>query len=223
MFEKFTQIEKGKIVGEKELKQIISTKQITLTTFSCLSGEPDQLPENLGKFFTSGKDKVVTRLLTSLESSIAITLRVIIDDTDPVRIWGSTLHQADITEWLRMIIEDVPMRENIEIVLWSDLEKQGSQSFYQILETIRTPKHALLIYHRLQHMKQRPPRRLFGSLQEASERRVAQFALQGKVFEATTPNAVLIQTDSPWKVKDPPYQALRQTLLPIIHPFSEIK
>lgn len=222
----FRQYEKGVIVGQNELHQISQSDKLVLTTFSCLSGEPDRLPENLGKFFASGKHKPMLRMLTELTQITSITFRVIVDDTDPVRIWGSQLPQNDITDWLKMLIEDSQQKDDFksfELKLWSEVEKESGDSFDLVLKEIQTPRHALLVHHRLEHMRKRPPRRLVGNLKTASELRVAQFALQGRVFEKLEPRTVLVQTDTPWKIKDPPYQALRTTTLPIIHPFEEIK
>lgn len=226
IIEFFRRYEKGTIVAPEILHKMSQGGRLVLTTFSCLSGEPNQFPENLGKFFESGKHKPMLRMLRELKEITTVTFRVIIDDTDPIRIWGSTLPQTEITDWLKLLIEDAQQKEELqpfELKLWSEMEKESGDSFELALQEIQTPCHALLVYHRLEHMRKRPPRRLAGNLKQASELRVAQFALQGKVFEVLEPRTILVQTDTPWKVKDPPYQALRRIPLPIIHPFEEIK
>ena len=186
--------------------------------FSCLSGSQNEMEENLGALFTPKKVK-------ALQDFVSEELVVIVDDIEPARIWLWETPQEEITEWLRLVKETRVLPEGWKVELWSDLEKMSRVNYGEILKKFREPRNALHVHKFFLHMKKFPNKKAnFNSgnaLREAALRRSAHYALQGVVLEELFPSATLLQTETPWAVKDPLYQPLRTRKIPIIHPFEE--
>lgn len=195
------------------------SKESNLIAFSCLSGEgkKEAIDISLGSLFTLSN---IRKMIAKLEGK---PLFVILDDCEPVRVWQWIKSQTEVTEWCRLIIDDKKgeIPTGWEVILWSDIELRASVTFDQVLDDISLPQHALARHHLEKYMREFPNKKLIGKVGEAARRRLAQYALQGVVLEQLYPNATLLQTEKPAKVKDPLYQPLRQKPLPIIHPFSE--
>ena len=185
--------------------------------FSCLDGDKKGLSDNLGTLFVPKKIQTLQKTLSG-ESLI-----IFVDDLEPKRIWLWDTPQEEITGWLQLVIEENAIPEQWQVILWSSVELRSKKSYEHALQLIQTPKHALTV-HRLQtHMRAFPNKKanFIGNkeIREAALRRAAHYALQGLVLEETFPSGVLLQTETPWKVKDFLFSPLRQNKLPIIHPF----
>lgn len=221
-FEILESVEKGQMVAVPMLCEALESNP-TFFSFSCLSGDHvnRELGYNLGILFTERRMRATERIFEQLGSKII----VFIDDTEPVRIWRWPTPQEEVTEWCRMVVEDTPVPESWDVRLWSEAEQDSSFNYQEILATIRKPEYALAVSRRLAHMREFPNRKVKDlrgkGLEDAATHRVAHYALQGLVLEQSIPNGVLLQAETPWAVKDPLYQTLRVSSLPIIHPFEE--
>lgn len=187
--------------------------------FSCLFGDKSGLAENLGSLF-------IPKRISALQSFLKEQdLLVILDDLEPVRIWQWEISQEEITGWLQLVVEASAVPEKWQVKLWSDFESHSEKSYNDALEKIRGAKYALHVHRLAIHMQEFPNQKanLEGkkAFQEAAVRRAAHYALQGVILEELFPSGVLLQTETPWKVKDPLFQPLRGELLPIVHPFEE--
>jgi len=221
-FEILESVEKGQMVAVPKLCEALESNS-TFFSFSCLSGDHlnKELGYNLGILFTERRMRATEKIFEQLGSRII----VFIDDTEPIRIWRWPTPQEEITEWCRMVVEDTAVPESWDVRLWSETESLSSLEYQKILAEVRKPEHALVVSRRLAHMREFPNRKIKDlrgkELEDAARHRVAHYALQGLVLEQIIPNGVLLQAETPWAVKDPLYQTLRVSSLPIIHPFEE--
>ena len=226
LFEVFEETEQGKIIGLPELCDTLDNRG-EIIIFSCLSGngKRKEIDQNLGTLFQRRKKKIVQKLFTALCGAGYDTAPlVIIDDCEPSRVWQWNISQEEITCWCEMIIEaarergDIP--EKWKILLWSRIERDESVIYDEILEKVRK-ECSLWTHQHLSYMRKFPNRKLVGDIRGAAKRRVAEYALQGILLEKRFPKAILLQSEVPWRVKDPLYNLLRGQLLPIIHPLPE--
>ncbi|MFA6445988.1 MAG: hypothetical protein WCW14_01930 [Candidatus Paceibacterota bacterium] len=224
-FEVLEKSEQGEFVAFPELCSAIN-KRGQFLAFSCLSGSAtdQELGSNLGGLFIGRITKVVIGLLDELKSlGYEDGLTVILDDCEPRRVWQWSIPQEDVTTWYQMVIEDnkdqIPT--SWKVLLWSEIEAKVRISYEEILTQVNGPNYALIVHQQLEHVKKFPNKKLLGDVREAVLRRVAEYSLQGKVLEGIFPTVILIQTETPWRVKDPLYSPLRQVALPIIHPYPE--
>ena len=194
--------------------------------FSCLSGSgsDQKLGLDMGGLFLGRIRKVVTNLILELKSlGYQNGLKVILDDCEPRRVWQWSIPQEEVSLWYQMVIED--SRDQIpdgwQVVLWSEIERPTGVCYEQILEGLNDQNNDLLIHQQLEYMKKFPNKKLLGNIREAVLRRIGEYSLQGQVLEKVHPEAVLVQTETPWRVKDPLFSPLRQRALPIIHPYPE--
>lgn len=187
--------------------------------FSCLRGGRHGLEENLGTLFTPRSVGVLQDFLDEKE------LLVVVDDLEPVRIWQWDTSQTEVTEWLELVRATSEILDQWQVKLWSEIESGGKINYDEVLQKIQEPKWALHVHRLFSHMKKFPNKKAnfssSGELREAVVRRAAHYALQGTVLEKLFPFATLLQTETPWSVKDPLFQPLRNKPLPIIHPFEE--
>jgi len=217
------QIEEGEFVAIPELCGAIHLNPV-LVAFSCLSGDgaTEELEMTIGTLFE-------TRLLRATENFLGILkengcnmpFTVILDDCEPRRVWRWGREQKDITDWCKMVIEDSDIPNGWSVNLWSDLEGRPALSFEDVLAEMSKPTYALVIHQHLEYMRKFPNKKLIGNFKGAALRRVAGYAFQGLILEQKMPEAILCQTETPWSVKDPIYNPLRQIPLPIIHPYPE--
>ena len=222
LFSVLSSSEKEEISGVAQLCWCLENDP-RFITFSCLSGDQErqELGENLGGLFTEKKIHV----LKQITDKVGCGFTVFIDDTEPIRIWGWSTPQKEISEWCQLVIENTTIPEGWVVRLWSSLEENSGLKYSEVQERINRPEHALLVHRRLAHMKEFPNRKVKNlkgkDLEDAAIKRVAQYALQGLVLESKMPSAILFQTETPWAVKDPLYQAFRNSQLPIVHPLEE--
>lgn len=222
LFNVLENAEIGQLIGTANLCSCLENNP-EFISFSCLSGnqEKQELGENLGALFIESK----IRILQNITQRLGARFTIFIDDTEPIRIWQWPTPQSEISEWCQLVIESTEIPKNWSVQLWSHVETGSGPEYQQILEEVSKPKHAMLVHRRLAHMKEFPNKKIKDlkgrDLEHAATRRVAQYALQGLILEKKMPSAILLQSETPWGVKDPLYQALRKNLLPIVHPFKE--
>ena len=228
VFEAFEALEKGEILGLPELCSSLSSGTATVVAFSCISGSAEgyEIGQDMGALFGKKKKKETEAFLGALATADqGQRFLAILDDCEPRRVWQWGISQEEVTDWCRMVIEDAENQNKIpsgwEIKLWSDIEKSCAMAYDRVLDEVCSPRFALIVHQHLEHMKRFPNKKLAGDIRQAALRRVAQYALQGAVLEEYLPHAILLQSETPWSVKDPLYGVLRQKLLPIVHPYSE--
>ncbi|MDP2788524.1 MAG: hypothetical protein Q8O46_00520 [bacterium] len=219
LFNTLERTEKGEMLFISELCACLENVPMFIV-FSCLSGnhEKRELGYDLGSLFTSRRRAGIVREVVGEHNFM-----VFVDDTEPVRIWQWDAPQEEVTSWYQLVLDSSDVPENWDVRMWSKFEVDSRFSYKDILTEMQKPEYALVVHHRLQHMKEFPNKKLrfVSDVREAATRRVAQYALQGIVLEKKLPSAILFQNETPWNVKDPLYQTLRRSRLPIIHPFEE--
>jgi hypothetical protein len=230
--------ERGEFVATTELMTVLS-RGCQFITFSCLSGsaEGEKLGIDLGRLFTGRITGVIKDLLNrTISYCYDKGLTVVLDDCEPVCIWDWSTPQKDITSWYRMVIEDCAdqIPENWQVILWSDLKKQVESSpaygAYEsrMREIVSSSCHKEKCMRRTAqelfwHMKTFPNKKLLADrgMEHVALNRLYHCAVQGMAFEIAFPNAILIQTETPWRIKDQLYDFFRTYKLPIIHPYPE--
>ncbi len=213
------------MVSVLELCSALSTQPL-LVAFSCLSGDgtTQELKSDLGVMFQERRKKATVKLLSELRSvGYSGQLMVILDDCEPSRVWQWSTPQEEITAWCEMLVEDVKpsLPEGWGFKLWSELEWNSGLSYELILGEMEKPTHALLLHQQLEYMREFPNKKLVSDMRAAALRRLVEYALQGVLLERKYPQAILVQSETPWSVKDPLYSSLRKRPLPIIHPYPE--
>lgn len=224
-FNIFESLEQEELNTVSELCSVLkSSEKINLVAFSCLSigGARKQFDQSLGAFFTKRKIKKTQEIMHLFQNNgCKIELTVILDDIEPKRIWNWPEPQNEITEWSELVVCDV--RDQIpgwNIKLWSSMETASGLMYGQILSAVSISDNELLIHQLGQEIERFPSVKTIGNVRTASIRIIAQYAIQGVILEKELPQAILFQTETPYKVKDPLYNPLRQNPLPIIHPFE---
>ncbi len=225
IFKVLKDYEKGDFVGVSELCNALD-KGALLVAFSCLSGDGvnQEIGHDIGIMFKKRRIKATTKLLSDLENAgYSGGLVVILDDCEPSRVWQWSMPQEEVTFWCEMLIEDIKeiIPKDWELKLWSEFEQESEIEYEEVLSEMRKPYHKLLVYQQIEYMRNFPNKKLVGEIREASLRRITQYALQGVVLEEICPQAILVQSETPWSVKDPLYNPLRSSFLPIIHPYDE--
>lgn len=200
-----------------------------LVAFSCLvgNGKSQKLSTDLGVLFTTSLRKKAKLFMEKMKNAgYTRELLVIVDDCEPITVWGWSLTQVDVTTWYRMAIEDSDTPSCFEVRLWSEI-REGTDRIVR-WDMVKAPDSLLL--HRLcKHMRQFPNKKLRCDVMIAAKMRAAHYAYQGITLSLCIPHAILLQTETPWNVKDPLYAAgvfqivsgQTQVGFPIIHPFSE--
>jgi len=236
LFEVIEKEEKGEIRDVPGLCKALMQLPPVFVFFSCLSGDGkrEESGQDLGVLFTTSlrqKMEQFTALLSN--TGFRPTTLIIIDDTEPVRFWNWNILQEEVTTWCRMIVKETNIPNYWCISLWSDLEKiretnlyvDGTfASSYEEYRRIRGDKVVRSVaYHKLlQHIKQYPNKGLKTlSAQEATINKLVQYEFQGEILKKVVPNAILVQTETPWEVKDLLFHnQLRKSVASIIHPFE---
>lgn len=233
IFERFEQAEFIEISGlSPRFDPIQSTMSLSLLAFSCLSGDgkTQQIDENLGTLFKDRKKKRIQPLLEALrKEGFEPRFLAILDDCEPERVWGWDVSQEDVATSCKVLIEEARSRMEIPsdwtVKLWSEIEKENNAELHHlelggslVRELIL---HGIPFHHLKEHMRKFPNKKLVGKVEDAASRRMIHYASQGAVLEKVFFNAILLQTETPWWVKDPLYNAVRLFRLPITHPFPE--
>ncbi|OHA17607.1 MAG: hypothetical protein A2664_03225 [Candidatus Taylorbacteria bacterium RIFCSPHIGHO2_01_FULL_46_22b] len=237
IFKVFERREQGEISGIPELCNAIE-RYCDTYLFSCVSGngEIEKLDANLGVLFSEGWKKRIRGLQCELQAVGGSGLiRVVVDDTEPVRVWQWGKDQCEITHWYRKIIAGTSVPQKWIIELWSDVESNYLTYFdsppkscsppryrYEDVDQIVREKGLLSLHHLVEHMRRHPNKKLGNkqNIQQVALRRAVQYRFQGIVLKFLSPHGMLIQTETPSRIKDPLYGHPSESL-PIVHPFSE--
>ncbi|TSC62773.1 MAG: hypothetical protein Athens041674_408 [Parcubacteria group bacterium Athens0416_74] len=219
--------EKGELVAVPQMCRAL-TDRPTLLAFACLSGDGSTrtLDENLGFLSSRKKCKVVEDTLSALrDAECAASLTIIVDDFEPTRAWQWDVPQEQITDWCKLLVDavygDIFERLGARALFCSELERDFEPTYESVYERVRDSKYELLVHANLQHIRKFPNKKRVGDGRESTIRKVAQYAVQGLVLEKMFPNGILLQSETPWAVKDPLYDSLRLSPLPIVHLFSD--
>ncbi|GEM_PF-5154395 len=235
LFEVIESEEKGEIVDVGGLCSVLERPKFVI--FSCLSGngEKEELGQDLGVLFTTNLQEKAKSFSDSLASSgYNGQLLVIVDDSEPVKFWNWKMSQEDVTLWCRMVVEDSDIPEGWEIKLWSDLESEYARtldseasplSYGEFYASKVSQIKGSVVFHKLfQHIKNFPNKglQLKGvSVEKTTIDKLVQYQFQQLVLRSMIANGVLIQTETPWEVKDSLFHGpLGQSFASIIHPFE---
>lgn len=235
LFEVIEREEKGEIVDVEGLCSALMEGP-KFVVFSCLSGngEREDLGQDLGVLFTSklrAKAEGFMKLLR--DAGFTGKLLVVVDDTEPVLFWGWQKSQSEVTTWCRMVVEDADIPDGWEVRLWSDLEIEYRSvnhdrqpfSYERFYASRGSEITKSVIYHRLlKHIKTFPNSGLQlkkVSAEKATLDKLIQYEFQRLVFNRLLANSILLQTETPWAVKDPLFHgSLGNSFSSIIHPFE---
>ncbi len=228
--------EKGEIVDVPGLCSVL-TKVPEFVIFSCLSGngEREELGQDLGVLFATNLRAKAERFMDLLAcAGFMGRFQVIVDDTEPVKFWNWGKSQSEITTWCQMVIEEADIPKNWEVKLWSGLESgyamlidSGSglppySEFYA--SKIAQVKSSVLFHKLFQHIRNFPNKGLQMknvSVEKATTDKLVQYQFQQLVLRRMMANGVLIQTETPWEIKDPLFHGpLGNSFGSIIHPFE---
>jgi hypothetical protein len=219
VFEIIEREEKGEMVGIPNLCHALE-QDPRFVLFSCLSGDGqrEELGIDLGTLFTTRLGKRVEgfkRLFCSCGKEPEFT--VFVDDTEPVRVWQWRMPQEEVTNWYQMVAEDHILPFGCEVMLWSAVEKKLCPD-----DSSEEKINPLFLHQLLSHMQKFPNKKLKPSidLRDVAVRRLLHYERQGRVLRQVMPYTILIQTETPWSVKDPLYNP-QENLLSIVHPFEE--
>lgn len=226
MFEVIEDAEQGQILAVPELCSALNVGP-KFVLFSCLSGNGDkeELGQDLGVLFTSKLRSKTERFMSLLEGAgFAGRLKVIIDDEEPTSCWGWKVPQQEIVTWCRMVMEETNVPPGWEVLLWSEVTSRLFQivSRPQPQWLMDVCNNSIEIHRLFRHMTDFPNKGLRKMrAHEALARKVSHYAYQGVCLKHLFPNAILIQTETPWEVKDPLFRGpLGNSVASIIHPFE---
>jgi hypothetical protein len=226
------------------IEAAIDNPPLTFIVFSCLAVErgKEELVLDFAKtmFFNGGRKplssetKRAIRLVRDIEAmGISVKVVPILVDTEPRRTWGWSVPQQELTLACQLMIEEAVGSEllpsNWQPMVWSEIEGRYGGVLKNPPEHIPRfhpdqAKYQLFIAQQEKHLRGFSGDYHFpAGIHEAAVRQVAAYATEGVVLENVYPNAILLQSEWPWREKDPLYQWLRLILkkkpLPIIHPF----
>ena len=241
LFDVIEREEKGEIADIVELCEALEVGP-RFIAFSCLSGvgKSMELGQDLGPLFTTRLGQRIESFMYSLRNAgYNGELTVIVDDDEPVEVWGWSMSQKDVTTWYKMVIETTTVPTGWLVELWSDIQARdrATDAVHKVrnyLMNINGAPRALGPL--LDHMRNFPNKKLRGDIRTAAARRLFHSALQGLVLERVLTQSILVQTETPWRVKDSlldptercrgfiakdPSDCLRKYPLPVIHPFEE--
>lgn len=229
LFEVIEREEKGEMINVPGICLAFAVGP-KFVTFSCLHGDGkrESLEDNLGMVF----EKTLKAKMESLMSQLKIAgynnhLLVIVDDTEPVRFWKWKTSQEEITTWLKMVIEEADIPSDWDVLLWSDIEKDyvarelpSYEQFYA--DHSGTVTQSVPYYNLFRHVKMFPNKGLKDvSVHEAVTGKLVQYKYECLILNLMMPNLILIQTETPWEVKDPLFRnPMTNSTMKIIHPFQ---
>ena len=235
LFEVIEREEKGEIINVPGLCLALRGNP-KFVAFSCIygDGKRESLEDNLGMVFASNLKGKMKNFVERLKiAGLKTQLQVIVDDTEPVRFWKWKTSQEEVTAWLTMIIEDSTIPEGWNVKLWSEIERDCREAitsnpfqlppyeeFYEresctIMQSVQ--------YHNLsQHITSFPNKGLQDvPVKEAVVGKLVQYKYECLVLNLMVSDLILIQTETPWEVKDPLFHnPLKNSPMNIIHPFE---
>jgi len=226
--------------GEFSGSSVSSLCRVLATTpqflaFSCLSGngEKEELSQNLGILFTTRLRNRAEQFVKKLTTAgYHERLLVVIDDSEPRQVWSWQISQIDATDWYRMVIEDCDIPNCFDVQLWTDILRKTNTLDSSISGEFSIVKDTddISLFRLSKHMRQFPNKKLIGDISVAAKARAKHYSHQGIELSRRIPNAILLQTETPWNIKDQLYTSASivttggeytKLELPIIHPFPE--
>jgi hypothetical protein len=227
----FEAIESRKLGESRALPELCRALDAgpTFIAYACLAGDgtTQQLSNTVG-FLSSGKKrKAMHDFLTAIRHAGADPkIVVVFDDFEPCRAWQWDYAQEEVTLWCEILIDehlrDVFPGFDTEVLLCSQLESNFEPGYADVYRRICNDRaHDLLIHQNFEHMRRFPNKKRTGDERECARRKVAQYAVQGLALERRFPNGILLQSETPWRVKDPLYDPLRQAPMPVVHLFPD--
>ena len=220
-------VEQGEIENVSGLCSALEAGPVFFA-YACLAGDgrTEKLQESLGFLSSERKTKKVRDLIIEMrKTGCHSPLIVVIDDFEPCRAWQWEKPQNEVTEWCRLLTATLPGAAfagcDVQFFLCSDLESGFVPRYEDVYPEVAGSQYEVLVHQNLRHIRRYPNKKRIGNERESTVRKVAQYAVQGLVLERIFPNGVLIQTETPWSVKDPLYDSLRQNPLPIVHLFPD--
>ncbi len=221
------------------LDQATTGGVLTLIIFSCLATEPGQEELKLDLFETlffkgrpgtlSKKVREVVGLTLAIERlGLNVQVVPILVDTEPRRTWGWNTPQEELTGLCQIMLDDATAEERLPTnwrpTLWSTIERAhsaGEWTFEKSLAWAKgVGKHRLQVSEQVECLSGFSDRFHFPlGLEATAENQVGAYAHEGKVLEMALPDAILLQSESPYEQKDRLYQWHRENPLPIVHPF----
>jgi hypothetical protein len=226
----------------KAIDASLQSPPLTFVIFSCLTTERDGeelAPDFFRTSFFAGsmgklssKPKQAVRLAQKIgDLGLEVQMLLLLSDTEPRRTWGWNVPQDELTLTCELMCEQGTgsgllqngWNTSWHPTPWSDVEAlyKGGHTFDEILALTReSGKHRLLVDQQERHLRGFADSYHFPlGLRETAVRQVAAYAFEGEVLENVLPRSILLQSECPWKEKDPLYQWRRKSPLPIIHPF----
>ena len=199
--------------------------------FSCLSGNARKLElgNDLGVLFTTKLKHKAERFVRILRSAgYTSPFTVIVDDYEPWKVWEWDISPQDVTDWYRMAVEDSDIPSGWEVKLWSDFVRGDTPGSSAYIDYKTVPAvNGICLYELYKHMRRFPNKKLKMDVRQAAERRARHYQVQGLELSNLIEGPILVQTETPWEVKDPLYitdgsflaGSWKRMRLPIIHPF----
>lgn len=241
----------NRLVDKGQLHRAISNtiesgSPLTFLVFSCLATEKEReylIEDYFRTLFFCGsynhggpktlghRPRKVLHLIQEIERlGLVAQVIPILVDTEPRRTWGWKTNQEDLSFQCELMFEQADdsglFPDNWHPSMWSMLEKRytGQETFEKCLQWVRTSgPQAIRIREQVKCLRNFADRYHFPlGIEETAVRQVAAYAFEGIVLEQVFPNAILLQSEEPWKEKDCLYQLRRdkKNTLCIVHPFD---
>lgn len=225
----------------KTVEVAVENNCLILLIFSCLATvrNKEELVLDFFQtlFFDGGHKKRLShattrafQLVQEVENlGLSVKVVPILVDTEPIRTWGWTISQEEVTLACELMIEEANdsglLPKNWQPILLSDLEAlcTSNCTFSNCLDWANgTGKHTIAIQEQERHLAKFADRYEFPlGLQKTATRQVAAYALEGAILEELFSHALLLQSEWPWAEKDKLYQWFRKKPLQIVHPFQK--
>lgn len=231
LFEVIEEEEKGEIVNVPGVCSALRGDP-NFIAFSCIygDGKRESFENNPGMVFATNLKAKMEDFASRLNvAGCANPLLVIVDDTEPVRFWKWETSQEEVTTWLSMVIEDSTIPKGWNVKLWSEIEENCSAlvhelpSYEQFFHSQCEVVTRSVSYHNLfLHIKMFPNKGLKGvPVREAVIGKLIQYKYECLLLNLMIPDIILLQTETPWEVKDPLFHnPLKNSPMNIIHPFE---
>jgi hypothetical protein len=221
--------EQHEFVDPVTLYKLADQAPLHFIAFSCLGtyrGKQELRP-SLDETYFFRSSKVAPRaieLVRALEAAgVTVSVHAFLQDREPCRTWGWQVAQGDITAACELMREggQSALPSNWHITLWSEVETMcGGEVPHASWTEWARKTHPLMIHQVTEHLRGFPEIEFVGGVKVAAARQVAAYALEGCLLEKMYPDAILLQSETPYERKARMYQLRRKQPLPIIHPFK---
>ncbi len=224
--------EYGELQLTPELAAALGTAPLTLLAFACLGTKAhcEEIITQVDRTILFARYfKRAAQLLAALrEVDPETTLHVFLPDLEPRRTWGWQVPQDDITLACLIMRDEAQLPAGFTLHLWSEVETEfaGAED-----ETWEAAASEAAQYTRPQLLDEEtrffrelgarhPDILITGRPREIALKQLGAYAHEGCVLERLFPAGCLLQADVPRERRDPMFQALRHTPLPILHPLT---